>query len=87
MLKLKNYGSLVVISSPSGAGKTTINKKLISKKKNIELSVSLTTRNPRKNEKNNIDYKFISNSDFKRKISKKFFLEYAKVFKNYYITI
>lgn len=87
MLKLKNYGSLVVISSPSGAGKTTITKKLISKKKNIELSVSLTTRNPRKNEKNNIDYKFISNSDFKRKISKKFFLEYAKVFDNYYGTL
>ena len=86
MLKLKNTGSLVVISSPSGAGKTTITKKLILKK-NTELSVSLTTRKPRISERNKIDYFFVRKNFFKSQIKKKKFLEYAKVFDNYYGTL
>ena len=60
MIKKTNKGKLVVISSPSGAGKTTITKKLISLKKNIILSVSVTTRKPRVNEINKKDYFFVT---------------------------
>ena len=87
MLQKKIKGKLVVISSPSGAGKTTITKSLISKKKNIELSISLTTRSPRPNEVTNKDYTFVNIKTFKKLVAKKSFLEYAKVFGNYYGTL
>lgn len=87
MLKKNNKGSLIVISSPSGAGKTTITKKLVSTKKNIVLSVSVTTRKPRINEINKKDYFFVSKKKFKELIKKKSFLEYARVFDNYYGTL
>lgn len=86
MLKEKKRGVLIVISSPSGAGKTTIAKKLVSKKLNIELSVSLTTRKPRSNEINKEDYHFVSKKFFQTKIKQKHFLEHAKVFDNFYGT-
>ena len=87
MLKKKNLGKLIIISSPSGAGKTTITKKLISKKNNTELSVSLTTRKPRANETQNKDYIFVDIKTFKKLVSKKAFIEHAKVFGNYYGTL
>ena len=87
MLKKKIKGKLIVISSPSGAGKTTITKNLVSKKKNIELSVSLTTRGPRSNEVANKDYTFVNIKTFKNLVAKKSFLEHAKVFGNYYGTL
>lgn len=87
MLKKKNKGRLVIISSPSGAGKTTIAKKLVSTKNDIELSVSLTTRKPRSNEVPNKDYIFVTLKTFKKLVIKKSFLEYAKVFGNYYGTL
>ena len=87
MLKVKKKGVLIVISSPSGAGKTTIAKKLTSKKSNIELSVSLTTRKPRTGEIDGIDYKFVSPNFFKQKIKQNAFLENAKVFDNFYGTL
>ena len=87
MLKKNNRGRLIVISSPSGAGKTTITKNLISKKKNIELSVSITTRKPRPNEIANKDYTFVNKETFQKLIKKKSFLEHAKVFGNYYGTL
>jgi len=86
LLKEKKRGVLIVISSPSGAGKTTIAKKLVSKKLNIELSVSLTTRKPRSNEINKVDYHFVSKKFFQTKIKQKHFLEHAKVFDNFYGT-
>jgi guanylate kinase len=86
LLKEKKGGVLIVISSPSGAGKTTIAKKLVSKKLNIELSVSLTTRKPRSNEINKVDYHFVSKKFFQTKIKQKHFLEHAKVFDNFYGT-
>ncbi len=86
MLKEKKRGVLIVISSPSGAGKTTIAKKLVSKKLNIELSVSLTTRKPRSNEIHKVDYHFVSKKFFQTKIKQKHFLEHAKVFDNFYGT-
>ena len=87
MLKVKKKGILIVISSPSGAGKTTITKHLVKKVPNVKLSVSLTTRKPRSGEVNGIDYKFVSLKDFKEKVKKKLFLEHAKVFDNYYGTL
>ena len=82
-MSFADEGSIVILSSPSGAGKTTLVKKL-SKLKNYTISVSHTTRPPRTNETNGKDYFFISNKKFKYLIKKKKFLEYAKVFNNYY---
>ena len=76
-------GGIYILSSPSGAGKTTLVKK-ISKNKNFFVSISYTTRPPRQNEKNGKDYFFISKNNFKKLIKKKEFIEHAKVFDNYY---
>ena len=76
---------MIVFSSPSGAGKTTL-VKLISDKKNNFISVSHTTRSPRLNEINGVDYYFINKSQFQKLINGKEFLEYAEVFGNYYGT-
>jgi len=76
-------GVIVILSSPSGAGKTTLVKK-ISNRKNYKISISHTTRKPRANEKNSKDYYFVNKKEFKKLIKTKKFLEYAKVFKNYY---
>ena len=80
----KMKSKIIIISSPSGAGKTTICKLLIKKYKNIKLSVSYTTRPKRKNEKNGKDYYFISKSDFMDIKKKNYFIETAKVFDYYY---
>ena len=86
MDKLNRRGILFVLSSPSGAGKTSIARYILDKDKNIKLSVSLTTRKKRKNEKAGIDYDFISKDVFETKIKNNFFLEWATVFGNYYGT-
>jgi guanylate kinase len=82
-----NKGMLIVISSPSGAGKTSICKKLLEIDDKIKPSVSVTTREPRRNEINGIDYIFTTIKDFKKKISNSEFLEYADVFNNKYGTL
>ena len=79
----ENDGAIIILSSPSGAGKTTLVKKL-SSLENFEISVSYTTRIPRLNEVNGKDYYFINNKDFNELIKKKEFLEYAEVFSNFY---
>ena len=79
----KKAGIIVILSSSSGAGKTTLVKK-ISKRKKFKISISHTTRKPRINEKNGKDYFFVNKSKFRKLINNKNFLEYAKVFKNYY---
>ncbi len=79
----KNAGIIVILSSPSGAGKTTLVKK-ISKRNNYKISISHTTRTPRMNEEDGKDYHFVNILEFKKLINEKQFLEYAKVFKNYY---
>ena len=76
-------GGIYILSSPSGAGKTTLVKK-ISKNRNFSVSISHTTRLPRPNEKNGKDYFFTSKNNFKKLIKKGDFLEHAKVFNNYY---
>jgi len=80
-----NDGVMIVLSSPSGAGKTTL-VNLLSKLKNFEVSISHTTRQPRPNELDKKDYYFISEDNFKRLIQNEEFLEYAKVFDNFYGT-
>ena len=80
-----NDGVMIVLSSPSGAGKTTL-VSLLSKLDNFEISISHTTRQPRPNETPNKDYYFVSEEKFKRLIKNEEFLEYAKVFNNYYGT-
>ena len=81
----ENDGVMIVLSSPSGAGKTTL-VKMLSKIDNYEISVSHTTRQPRLNEENNKDYYFVNEKEFKRLINNQEFLEYAKVFNNFYGT-
>ena len=76
---------MIILSSPSGAGKTTL-VKLLSKKNNFFISTSHTTRKPRPNEIDGSDYYFVNNNEFQRLINNDEFLEYAKVFENYYGT-
>ena len=84
-MSLKKRGTMVILSSPSGAGKTTL-VKLLSEKKNFYISVSHTTRTPRSNEINGIDYFFINKKSFQKLVDENEFLEFAKVFDNYYGT-
>ena len=81
----QNDGVMVILSSPSGAGKTTL-VNLLSKQDNFDISISHTTRQPRPDEVPNKDYYFVNDNEFKRLIKNEEFLEYAKVFKNYYGT-
>ncbi len=77
---------LIIISSPSGTGKTSVCKKILEKDKKIKLSISHTTRAPRDNETDGVDYFFISSDTFNNKILDQSFLEHANVFGNYYGT-
>ena len=79
----KKEGIIVILSSPSGAGKTTLVKKISARNK-YNISISHTTRKPRANEKNGKDYFFVNSQKFKKLIKRKKFLEHAKVFKNFY---
>ena len=77
---------MVILSSPSGAGKTTITKKLQQKYQNFKISVSHTTRKPRPNEVEGVDYFFVTKKEFEKKKEKNEFYEQAKIFDNYYGT-
>ena len=80
-------GMMIVISSPSGAGKTTLVKLLSKRNKNFEISISNTTRAPRRDEIEGKDYYFIDEEKFNDLIKTKFFYEYARVFNNFYGTL
>lgn len=84
--KLERRGFMFVLSSPSGAGKTTLSRLLMQNDNNLVMSISSTTRQPRENEVHEKDYYFIPEAEFEEKIDKKFFYEYAEVFGNYYGT-
>ena len=79
-------GKLIVISAPSGTGKTTVVKKLLQQSNNLEASVSFTTRKMRENEKEGLDYFFVSEKTFTNMIQNDDFLEHATVFGNFYGT-
>ncbi|MAI84222.1 MAG: guanylate kinase [Rickettsiales bacterium] len=83
---INKKGILFVLSSPSGAGKTTLCKKILSLDKNLRMSISYTTRPKRRSEKNGKDYYFISNDEFLKKKNKHEFIETATVFENNYGT-
>jgi len=80
-------GLLIVISGPSGAGKGTICKKLLNEVENLKVSISATTRSPRVGEVEGESYYFLDNEEFLEKIEKEEFIEYAKVYGNYYGTL
>jgi len=84
-MSVKKDGIMIVLSSPSGAGKTTL-VKLLSKKKNFNISISHTTRKPRVNEIENKDYYFVNDEKFQKLVKNEEFLEYAKVFNHDYGT-
>ena len=78
---------MIVLSSPSGVGKTTLTKKIQQKYKSFKISVSHTTRSPRSNEVDGVDYNFVSHEKFQNLIKKNDFYEYAKIFGNFYGTL
>jgi guanylate kinase len=78
---------MVILSSPSGVGKTTLTKKIQQKYQSFKISVSHTTRLPRSNEVDGVDYHFVSNKKFEELIKNKKFYEYAKIYENYYGTL
>ena len=80
-------GMMFVLSSPSGAGKTTLTKKIAENNKNFTISISYTTRKPRPNEINGRDYKFVSVQEFNTLVKENNFFEYANIFDNYYGTL
>ena len=86
-MEIKSKNFCIVLSSPSGAGKTSISKKLLQKDKKLALSISCTTRPKRKGEINKNDYIFISDENFKKQIKKDKFLEHASVFGYRYGTL
>ena len=78
---------MVILSSPSGVGKTTLTKKIQQKYQTFKISVSHTTRLPRSNEVDGVDYFFVSHKKFEDLINQKQFYEHAKIFENYYVTL
>ncbi len=78
---------MVILSSPSGVGKTTLTKKIQQKYQSFKISVSHTTRSPRSNEIDGVDYNFVSQEKFKSLITNNEFYEFAKIFENYYGTL
>lgn len=86
-MAIKKKGMMFVLSSPSGAGKTTLTKKLAEHNKEFEISISHTTRKPRPNEIDGKDYHFVNREQFNKLIKKNSFYEYANIFDNYYGTL
>ena len=83
---IQRRGFMLVLSSPSGAGKTTLSRQLLDNDKQIQLSVSCTTRQKRPGERDGVDYRFVDTATFRGMIERRQFLEYAEVFGNYYGT-
>lgn len=84
---IKRRGLILILSAPSGVGKTTISKMLLSAEPSLKMSISMTTRTPRPGEQEGIDYHFVSSSSFEQKIRSQDFLEYAMIFEHYYGTL
>ena len=84
--QIQRRGLMLVLSSPSGAGKTTLSRQLLGNDSQIQLSVSYTTRAKRPGEKDGVDYKFVDTASFRGMIDRGDFLEHARVFDHYYGT-
>ena len=87
MISKSKRGLILILSSPSGAGKTTLAKKIQDSDSNFKISVSYTTRTPRPNEIDGVDYNFVNLNKFQELSNQNKFLEQAKVFGNYYATL
>ena len=87
MILKSKRGLILILSSPSGAGKTTLAKKIENSDRNFKISVSYTTRTPRATEVDGVDYNFVTIKKFQELASQNKFLEQAKVFGNYYATL
>ena len=85
-MKNPNKPLMLVLSSPSGAGKTTLSKKIQQSDNSFEISVSHTTRNPRVNEVDGVDYHFVTKEEFKKLMNQGLFYEHAEIFGNFYGT-
>src|SRR5262245_12215510 len=83
---IQRRGLMLVLSSPSGAGKTTLSRQLLENDPHIQLSVSCTTRAKRPGERDGVDYKFIDTATFRSMIERDAFMEHARVFDHYYGT-
>ena len=86
-MERNSHGKMFVLSSPSGAGKTTLTKKIAENNSNFKISISYTTRKPRPNEIDGKDYHFVDKKKFDLLIKNNGFFEYAKIFDNYYGTL
>ena len=86
MQRKKDKGQLIVLSGPSGVGKSTVIAELLSQRKNIYFSVSYTTRQPRVGEQDGVNYNFVDRAEFERMIAADELLEYAEYVNNYYGT-
>ncbi len=82
----EGIGRLFVVAAPSGAGKTSLLHAIFKQTPNAVFSISYTTRKKREHERDGVDYRFVSNSEFQKMISENFFLEHAKVFDHHYGT-
>ena len=86
MMQIRRRGLMLVLSSPSGAGKSTISRSLLDNDDNLTMSVSVTTRTPRDSEVDGVHYHFIDKPEFHNLVANDGLLEHAKVFDNYYGT-
>ena len=86
-MAIEKKGKMFVLSSPSGAGKTTLTKKIAKNNTNFSISVSHTTRKPRSNEIDGKDYYFVNSQEFEDLVKKNYFFEYANIFNNRYGTL
>jgi guanylate kinase len=85
-VEIKKRGLMLVLSSPSGAGKTTISRAILRAERSLAMSVSVTTRSPRPGEEHGKDYYFVNEAEYQRMVAAGELLEHAKVFDNYYGT-
>lgn len=83
---MSNKGELIIVSAPSGAGKTTLSRMAVDRIENLKFSISYTTRDPREGEQDGVDYRFIKKAEFQAMVKDDKFIEHAKVHDNYYGT-